>query len=71
MMVQALLGDPAPPLSGPMVPHGRCEGWEGGKGQGWEARLPDPALPRSALQSIQSVRAAQAPHWMSLRQQGR
>ncbi|XP_005653241.1 histone deacetylase 10 isoform X4 [Sus scrofa] len=46
MMVQALLGDPAPPLSGPMVPHG------------------------SALQSIQSVRAAQAPHWMSLRQQG-
>ncbi|XP_072829873.1 polyamine deacetylase HDAC10 isoform X5 [Vicugna pacos] len=46
MMVQALLGDPAPPLSGPMVPHG------------------------SALESIQSVRAAQAPYWMSLRQQG-
>nr|XP_058938044.1 polyamine deacetylase HDAC10 isoform X6 [Kogia breviceps] len=39
MMVQALLGDPAPPLSGPMVPHG------------------------SALESIQSVRVAQAPHW--------
>ncbi|XP_049550539.1 polyamine deacetylase HDAC10 isoform X6 [Orcinus orca] len=46
MMVQALLGDPAPPLSGPMVPHG------------------------SALESIQSVRVAQAPHWMSLQQQG-
>ncbi|XP_059970050.1 polyamine deacetylase HDAC10 isoform X6 [Mesoplodon densirostris] len=46
MMVQALLGDPVPPLSGPMVPHG------------------------SALESIQSVRAAQAPHWMSLQQQG-
>ncbi|KAB1270355.1 Histone deacetylase 10 [Camelus dromedarius] len=46
MMVQALLGDPAPPLSGPMVPHG------------------------SALESIQSVRAAQAPYWMSLQQQG-
>nr|KAF6495160.1 histone deacetylase 10 [Rousettus aegyptiacus] len=45
MMVQALLGDPAPPLSGPMVPH------------------------RSALESIQSVRAAQAPHWTSLQQQ--
>ncbi|XP_060163032.1 polyamine deacetylase HDAC10 isoform X2 [Globicephala melas] len=46
MMVQALLGDPAPPLLGPMVPHG------------------------SALESIQSVRVAQAPHWMSLQQQG-
>ncbi|KAM5250572.1 polyamine deacetylase HDAC10-like isoform 10-T14 [Hipposideros larvatus] len=46
MMVQALLGDPAPPLSGPMVPH------------------------HSALESIQSVRAAQAPHWTSLQQQG-
>ncbi|KAM9073413.1 polyamine deacetylase HDAC10 isoform 5-T5 [Megaptera novaeangliae] len=46
MMVQALLGDPAPPLSGPMVPHA------------------------SALESIQSVRVAQAPHWMSLQQQG-
>uniref|UniRef100_A0A8C3WHJ0 Histone deacetylase 10 n=1 Tax=Catagonus wagneri TaxID=51154 RepID=A0A8C3WHJ0_9CETA len=46
MMVQALLGDPAPLLSGPMVPHD------------------------SALQSIHSVRAAQAPHWMSLQQQG-
>ncbi|XP_015449495.1 histone deacetylase 10 isoform X2 [Pteropus alecto] len=45
MMVQALLGDPAPPLSGPMVPH------------------------HSALESIQSVRAAQAPHWTSLQQQ--
>ncbi|XP_059793207.1 polyamine deacetylase HDAC10 isoform X5 [Balaenoptera ricei] len=45
MMVQALLGDPAPPLSGPMVPHA------------------------SALESIQSVRVAQAPHWMSLQQQ--
>ncbi|XP_045434675.1 polyamine deacetylase HDAC10 isoform X2 [Pipistrellus kuhlii] len=45
MTVQALLGDPAPPLSGPMVPH------------------------RSALESIQSVRAAQAPHWTSLQQQ--
>lgn len=30
MMVQALLGDPAPPLSGPMVPHGRCGGQDGG-----------------------------------------
>ncbi|XP_007189300.2 polyamine deacetylase HDAC10 isoform X8 [Balaenoptera acutorostrata] len=46
MMVQALLGDPAPPLSGPMVPHA------------------------SALESIQSVQVAQAPHWMSLQQQG-
>nr|XP_019567932.1 PREDICTED: histone deacetylase 10 isoform X2 [Rhinolophus sinicus] len=46
MMVQALLGDPAPPLSGPMVPH------------------------HSALESIQSVRAAQAPHWRSLQQEG-
>uniref|UniRef100_A0A8C6BVG1 Histone deacetylase 10 n=1 Tax=Monodon monoceros TaxID=40151 RepID=A0A8C6BVG1_MONMO len=46
MMVQALLGDPAPPLLGPMVPHG------------------------SALESIQSVRVAQGPHWMSLQQQG-
>ncbi|KAF6268826.1 histone deacetylase 10 [Rhinolophus ferrumequinum] len=46
MMVQALLGDPAPPLSGPMVPH------------------------HSALESIQSVRAAQAPHWTSLQQEG-
>ncbi|XP_023486891.2 polyamine deacetylase HDAC10 isoform X3 [Equus przewalskii] len=45
MMVQALLGDPPLPLSGPMEPH------------------------RSALESIQSVRAAQAPHWMSLQQQ--
>nr|XP_055184426.1 polyamine deacetylase HDAC10 isoform X3 [Nyctereutes procyonoides] len=46
MVVRALLGDPVPPLSGPMEPH------------------------RSALESIQSVRAAQAPHWTSLRQQG-
>ncbi|XP_040493687.1 polyamine deacetylase HDAC10 isoform X2 [Ursus maritimus] len=46
MVVKALLGDPAPPLSGPMVPQ------------------------HSALESIQSVRAAQAPHWTSLRQQG-
>ncbi|XP_045319051.1 polyamine deacetylase HDAC10 isoform X4 [Leopardus geoffroyi] len=46
MVVKALLGDPALPLSGPMEPH------------------------RSALESIQSVRAAQAPHWKSLRQQG-
>lgn len=38
MMVQALLGDPAPPLSGPMVPHHRCEGQEGGKGYGCQAR---------------------------------
>lgn len=45
MTVRALLGDPAPPLSGPMVPH------------------------RSALESIQSVRAAQTPHWTSLQQQ--
>ncbi|XP_072597667.1 polyamine deacetylase HDAC10 isoform X7 [Vulpes vulpes] len=45
MVVRALLGDPAPPLSGPMEPH------------------------RSALESIQSVRTAQAPHWTSLRQQ--
>lgn len=36
MMVRALLGDPALPLSGPMEPHGRCgaERKEGGKGQG-------------------------------------
>ncbi|XP_044918504.1 polyamine deacetylase HDAC10 isoform X4 [Felis catus] len=46
MVVKALLGDPALPLSGPMEPH------------------------HSALESIQSVRAAQAPHWKSLRQQG-
>uniref|UniRef100_A0A8I3RUQ4 Histone deacetylase 10 n=2 Tax=Canis lupus familiaris TaxID=9615 RepID=A0A8I3RUQ4_CANLF len=46
MVVRALLGDPVPPLSGPMEPH------------------------RSALESIQSVRAAQAPHWTSLQQQG-
>ncbi|XP_054426415.1 polyamine deacetylase HDAC10 [Pteronotus mesoamericanus] len=45
MTVRALLGDPAPLLSGPMVPL------------------------HSALESIQSVRAAQAPHWMSLQQQ--
>uniref|UniRef100_A0A2I3SAC5 Histone deacetylase 10 n=1 Tax=Pan troglodytes TaxID=9598 RepID=A0A2I3SAC5_PANTR len=45
MTVQTLLGDPAPPLSGPMVP---CQ---------------------SALESIQSARAAQAPHWKSLQQQ--
>uniref|UniRef100_A0A8C5Y032 Histone deacetylase 10 n=1 Tax=Microcebus murinus TaxID=30608 RepID=A0A8C5Y032_MICMU len=45
MMVQALLGDPAPPLPGPLMP---CQ---------------------SALESIQSVRAAQAPHWVSLQQQ--
>ncbi|XP_049482545.1 polyamine deacetylase HDAC10 isoform X2 [Panthera uncia] len=46
MVVKALLGDPALPLSGAMEPH------------------------HSALESIQSVRAAQAPHWKSLRQQG-
>ncbi|XP_047405023.1 polyamine deacetylase HDAC10 isoform X1 [Sciurus carolinensis] len=45
MMVQALLGDPVPPLSGPMVP---CQ---------------------SALESIHSVRMAQAPYWMSFQQQ--
>ncbi|KAM5335606.1 polyamine deacetylase HDAC10 isoform 6-T6 [Glossophaga mutica] len=45
MTVQALLGDPAPPLPGPMVPV------------------------HSALESIRSVRAAHAPHWMSLQQQ--
>ncbi|XP_012289782.2 polyamine deacetylase HDAC10 isoform X2 [Aotus nancymaae] len=45
MTVQTLLGDPAPPLSGPMVP---CQ---------------------SALESIQSVCAAQAPHWKSLQLQ--
>uniref|UniRef100_A0A8C8ZZA7 Histone deacetylase 10 n=1 Tax=Prolemur simus TaxID=1328070 RepID=A0A8C8ZZA7_PROSS len=45
MTVQALLGDPAPPLPGPLRP---CQ---------------------SALESIQSVRAAQAPHWASLQQQ--
>ncbi|XP_075863004.1 polyamine deacetylase HDAC10 isoform X2 [Microcebus murinus] len=45
MMVQALLGDPAPPLPGPLMP---CQ---------------------STLESIQSVRAAQAPHWVSLQQQ--
>ncbi|XP_044083059.1 polyamine deacetylase HDAC10 isoform X2 [Neovison vison] len=47
MVVKALLGDPAPPLLGPMVPQ------------------------HSALESIQSVRAAQAPHWTSLWQQER
>ncbi|XP_032738610.1 polyamine deacetylase HDAC10 isoform X3 [Lontra canadensis] len=47
MVVKALLGDPAPPLLGPMVPR------------------------HSALESIQSVRAAQAPHWTSLWQQER
>ncbi|XP_055252354.1 polyamine deacetylase HDAC10 isoform X2 [Moschus berezovskii] len=46
MMVRALLGDPALPLSGPMEPHG------------------------SALESLQRVRAAQAPHWVSLQPQG-
>ncbi|XP_047595848.1 polyamine deacetylase HDAC10 isoform X12 [Lutra lutra] len=46
MVVKALLGDPAPPLLGPMVPQ------------------------HSALESIQSVWAAQAPHWTSLWQQG-
>ncbi|XP_040089523.1 polyamine deacetylase HDAC10 isoform X4 [Oryx dammah] len=46
MMVRALLGDPALPLSGPMEPHS------------------------SALESLQCVRAAQAPHWVSLQQQG-
>ncbi|XP_010341643.1 polyamine deacetylase HDAC10 isoform X4 [Saimiri boliviensis] len=45
MTVQTLLGDPAPPLPGPMVP---CQ---------------------SALESIQSARAAQAPHWRSLQLQ--
>ncbi|XP_063560666.1 polyamine deacetylase HDAC10 isoform X15 [Gorilla gorilla gorilla] len=45
MTVQTLLGDPAPPLSGPMVP---CQ---------------------SALESIRSARAAQAPHWKSLQLQ--
>uniref|UniRef100_G3U2S1 Histone deacetylase 10 n=1 Tax=Loxodonta africana TaxID=9785 RepID=G3U2S1_LOXAF len=45
MTVQALLGDPAPPLLGAMVPCG------------------------SALESIQRVRAAQAPHWTSLQHQ--
>ncbi|KAF6118968.1 histone deacetylase 10 [Phyllostomus discolor] len=49
MTVRSLLGDPAPPLSGPMVPRHRCKG---------------------ALESIQSVRAAHAPHWLSLQQQG-
>ncbi|XP_059257684.1 polyamine deacetylase HDAC10 isoform X2 [Mustela nigripes] len=47
MVLKALLGDPAPPLLGPMVPQ------------------------HSALESIQSVRAAQAPHWTSLWQQER
>uniref|UniRef100_A0A2K5L8T7 Histone deacetylase 10 n=1 Tax=Cercocebus atys TaxID=9531 RepID=A0A2K5L8T7_CERAT len=45
MTVQTLLGDPAPPLSGLMVP---CQ---------------------SALESIQSARAAQAPYWKSLQLQ--
>ncbi|XP_023365110.1 histone deacetylase 10 isoform X4 [Otolemur garnettii] len=45
MTVQALLGDPAPLLLGPLMP---CQ---------------------SALESIQSVRAVQAPHWLSLQQQ--
>ncbi|XP_069346181.1 polyamine deacetylase HDAC10 isoform X2 [Eulemur rufifrons] len=45
MTVQALLGDPAPLLPGPLMP---CQ---------------------SALESIQSVRTAQAPHWVSLQQQ--
>ncbi|XP_054997233.1 polyamine deacetylase HDAC10 isoform X9 [Sorex araneus] len=46
MTLQALLGDPAPPLSGAMEPH------------------------QSALESIQSVRAAQAPHWTSVQAPG-
>nr|XP_058164962.1 polyamine deacetylase HDAC10 isoform X3 [Dasypus novemcinctus] len=45
MTVQALLGDPAPPLPGVMVP---CQ---------------------SALESIQRVRAAQAPYWASFQHQ--
>nr|XP_045007912.1 polyamine deacetylase HDAC10 isoform X2 [Jaculus jaculus] len=44
MVVQTLLGDPAPLLPGPMAP---CQ---------------------SALESIQSVREVQAPHWKSLQQ---
>lgn len=72
MTVQTLLGDPAPPLSGPMVPHRRCEGLEGGgKAGGARPGLTTPVSPCSALESIQSVRAAQAPHWTSLQQQGR
>lgn len=70
MTVQALLGDPAPPLSGPMVPHPRCEGLEAGKAGRARPGLTTPVSPCSALESIQSVRAAQAPHWTSLQQQG-
>lgn len=50
MTVQALLGDPAPPLSGPMVPHRRCEGLQAGRlgvpGQA-SPLLPLPAVPWS------------------------
>eukprot|EP00069_Balaena_mysticetus_P000561 bmy_14625T0 len=41
-----------------------------GRARGGRPGLTDPASPRSALESIQSVRVAQAPHWMSLQQQG-
>lgn len=51
-----------------MAGAGREEGgWEG---PGREAGPHDPASPRSALESLQCVRAAQAPHWVSLQQQG-
>lgn len=38
MVVRALLGDPAPPLSGPMVLHYRCREQESGEGCGCKAR---------------------------------
>lgn len=70
MVVKALLGDPAPPLSGPMVPQHRYGGRRLGRAGGLRPGLTAPASPYSALESIQSARAAQAPHWTSLRQQG-
>ncbi|XP_049482548.1 polyamine deacetylase HDAC10 isoform X5 [Panthera uncia] len=70
MVVKALLGDPALPLSGAMEPHHRFGARKVGRAGGATPGLTAPASPHSALESIQSVRAAQAPHWKSLRQQG-
>lgn len=65
-------GRPCPALvrahGAPWQVRGREEGgWEG---PGWEAGPHYPASPCSALESLQCVRAAQAPHWVSLQQQG-
>lgn len=43
----------------------RC--WGAARGWRWVSLL---LLPHSALESIQRVRAAQAPHWMSLQSEG-